>query len=160
MLQKIYTLGMLLFFVLLCLSVGQTGIFFATEDAYRWYQLLHKPTWTPPNIVFPVAWTLLYVLIGLSAWLVWRLKKQGYRKALIFWSIQLFLNAIWTPLFFGYQEILWSFLVIDCLWLFILMTAILFYRQSKLATFFMLIYLAWVTFAGILNFSIWQMNIN
>jgi len=158
MLKTFHTLGMLLFFILICLAVGQLGSFFTTEQSYSWYAALNKPAWTPPNFVFPIVWTLLYVLIAIAGWLVWRSKKPGYQNALMFWLVQLILNAIWTPLFFGHQAILYGLVVIDILWIFILLTMFLFFKQSKLAGFLMFIYFAWVTFAGILNLAIWQMN--
>lgn len=158
MLKTLHSLGMLLFFVLVCLAIGQLGVFFTTEQAFSWYAALNKPVWTPPNFVFPLIWTLLYLLMAIAGWLVWRAKKLGYRNALIFWGVQLFLNAMWTPLFFGHQAILYGLVVIDVLWLFMLVTTVLFYKHSKLAALLMFINLVWVSFAGILNFMIWQMN--
>lgn len=158
MLKTIHSLSMLLFLILVCLAVGQLGTFFTTEDSYHWYHILNKPAFTPPNFVFPLIWTLLYVFMGFAAWLVWRLRKTGYRFALFFWGIQLILNALWTPVFFGEQELFYGLIVMGILWLFVFMTTALFLKQSKLAGFLMLIYLAWISFASILNFMIWNMN--
>jgi translocator protein len=158
MLRTWRSLGMLLFLILLCLAVGQIGVFFTTEQAFHWYNTLAKPEWTPPNVVFLVVWTVIYVLMAFAAWLVWRAKTPGYRNALIFWGVQLVLNAIWTPLFFGQQAILYGFIIIDILWIFLLITMVLFYQHSKLAAFIMALYFLWISFAGILNFTIWQMN--
>jgi translocator protein len=158
MLKTWYSLGMLLFLILLCLAVGQLGVFFTTEHAYSWYNALAKPEWTPPNIVFPLVWTILYVIMAFAAWLVWCDKTPGYRNALIFWGAQLLLNAMWTPLFFGQQAILYGLVVIDILWILLLITTVLFYRHSKIAAFLMFIYFLWISFAGILNLMIWQMN--
>ena len=149
---------MTLFLILLCLSVGQLGIFFTNEQAFDWYNTLAKPDWTLPNIVFPIVWTVLYVFMAVAAWLVWREKKPGYRNALIFWGVQLVLNAMWTPLFFGQQAILYGMVVIDILWFFLLHTMVLFYRYSKWASFLMFFYFLWISYAGILNFLIWEMN--
>ena len=148
----------LLFLVLLCLAVGQIGVFFTTAQAYDWYNALSKPLWTPPTLLFPLVWSLIYIVMAVAAWLVWREKNENYRRALIFWTIQLLLNGLWMPLFFGQQGLLVSLILMDILWLFLAFTAYLFYKQSRLAGILMIIYLVWITFAGILNFLIWQMN--
>lgn len=158
MLKTLHSMGMLLFLVFLCLAVGQLGTFFMTDTSMSWYFSLQKPVWTPPNLAFPLVWTLLYVLMALSVWRVWRAKKPGYHTALAFWCIQLFLNALWTPIFFGLQNILYGLIIIDLLWISIMVTMILFFKHSKFAAFLMLLYLLWVTYAGFLNLMIWQMN--
>src|ERR1700691_1149971 len=110
------SISVLLFFILLCLAVGQLGVFFTTERAFAWYGTLAKPNWTPPNFVFPIAWTVLYVVMAVAAWLVWLAKKPNYRNALAFWGVQLILTAMWTPIFFGQQAILYALIIIDLLW--------------------------------------------
>ncbi len=152
------SMGMLLFLMLLCLAIGQLGAFFMTETSMSWYVSLQKPAWALPNLIFPIAWTILYVLMAVGAWLVWRAKKPGYLMALAFWCVQLFLNTLWTPIFFGQQDILYGLIISDLLWISIMMTMILFFKHSKFAAFLMLLYLAWTTYAGALNFMIWQMN--
>lgn len=158
MLKTWRSFGILIFLVMLCLAVGQMGVFFTTQQSYDWYNALIKPQWTPPSVLFPLVWTLIYVLMAFAAWSVWRYKKPGYRKALMFWAIQLILNGLWTPLFFGHQGIFASLILIDILWLFLCYTSYLFYKQTKTAGILMTIYLAWLTFAGVLNFVIWQLN--
>jgi len=158
MLRTWHSFGMLLFFVLLCLAVGQIGVFFATTQAYEWYNALSKPLWTPHTLLLPLIWTLIYIVMAVAAWFVWREKNEHYRRALIFWTIQLVLNGLWMPLFFGQQGLLASLLLMDILWLFLVLTTYLFYKQSRSAGILMIIYLAWITFAGVLNFFIWQMN--
>jgi benzodiazapine receptor len=153
-----HSLGMLLFLTLLCLAVGQIGAFFTTEESYHWFHALNKPTWTPPIYITPIIWTVVYLLMALSAWLIFRLKKAHYRIALFFWCIQLVLNAFWIPLFFGNQEALYGLIIISILWALVFITTLLFYRISRLAGFFMLTYLSWITFMGILNFKIWALN--
>ena len=152
------SLGMLMFLVALCLAVGQLGVFFTTEQTFAWYNTLIKPHWTPPGLLFPLIWTLLYVMMAIAAWLVWRVKKPGYRLALIIWSVQLLLNGLWTPLFFGHQAIVMGLVVLAILWLCLVMTVFLFYKQSRLAALLMFVYFIGITFAGALNFVIWQMN--
>jgi tryptophan-rich sensory protein len=152
------SLGMLLFLVLLCLAVGQMGVFYTTTEAFNWYNALNKPHWTPPSLLFPLVWTAVYVLMAVAAWLVWREKNQNYRRALVFWTLQLLLNGLWMPLFFGQQALLASLILIETLWLVISITTYLFFKQTKWAGSLMLIYWGWVTFAGLINFFIWQMN--
>lgn len=151
-------MGMLLFLVLLCLAIGQLGVFFMTDTSVSWYYSLQKPVWTPPNLVFPIFWTFLYVLMALSAWLVWRAKKTGYHTALIFWDIQLLLNGLWMPIFFSQQSILYGLIIVDLLWISALVTTIFFFKHSKFAAFLMLLYLLCASYAVALNFMFWQMN--
>lgn len=158
MLRTWRSFGMLLFLVALCLSVGQIGVFFTTTEAFNWYNALNKPEFTPPSLVFPLVWTAIYIFMAIAAWLVWREKNQDYRRALVFWTIQLVLNGLWTPLFFGQQALLASLILIEVLWLFLVVTTYLFFKQTKLAGSLMLIYVGWITFAGLLNFIIWQTN--
>jgi benzodiazapine receptor len=158
MLKTWRSLSVLLFLVLLCLAVGQMGVFFTTQSSYEWYNALIKPQWTPPSLLFPLIWTFIYVLMAAAAWFVWREKNLHYRRALIFWTIQLVLNGLWTPIFFGHQGIFASLILIDILWLVLCVTTYLFYKQTKTAGILMTIYWGWVTFAGVLNLVIWQMN--
>jgi benzodiazapine receptor len=158
MLKTWRSYSMLLFLVLLCLAVGQMGVFFTTTQAFNWYTALNKPEWTPSSLFFPLIWTMAYVFMAFAAWLVWRQKNLNYRRALIFWTVQLILNGLWMPLFFGQQGLLASLILMDVLWLFLAVTTFMCYKQSKVAGILMLIYLSWVTFAGILNFLIWQLN--
>jgi benzodiazapine receptor len=158
MLKALNSLGMLLFLVVICLALGQIGDTLTTDQAFNWYNALQKPVWTPPSIAFPIITTVLYVFMAISAWLVWIGKKPGYQIALILWGVQLLLNAAWLPIFFGQQDIFYGLLVLDALWVFVLATMIIFYKHSKLAAFLMFLSLLWVTYAGVLNFTIWQMN--
>lgn len=152
------SLGMLLFLVLFTLTVGQLGDYFTTSQSFVWYHGLTKPVWTPPDVVFPIVWTIFYTLMAVAAWLVWRGKKPGYRNALVFWGVQLLVNVMWTPLFFGQQAILYALVVIDILWILLLITTVMFFRRSFWAGFLMLLYFIWISYAAILNFIIWQMN--
>ncbi len=124
-----------------------------------WYNTLNKPFLTPPDSVFAPAWAVLYTLIAISLILF---LKDGYRKekrlALIFFLIQMTLNLIWSPVFFGMQNILLALLVICLMWFFIAATILLFFRHSKLAAFLLLPYLIWVSFAFYLNFGFFILN--
>jgi len=121
-----------------------------------WYASLSKPTWNPPGWIFGPVWTVLYMMMAMAAWLVW--KRDGWRQALWLYVIQLALNAAWTPIFFGAQQIGWAFAVSTALWLAIMFMLLTFLRVSKVAGWLLMPYLAWVTFAAFLNFTLWRMN--
>ena len=140
----------------LCFSASITGIFISPDD---WYASLNKPSWNPPGWVFGPVWTTLYFMMAYSAWTVW---KQGgwaaQRKPLFYFLIQLVLNAAWTPLFFGLHKPGLALVNIVLLGLAIVITMIHFWRVSPAAGFLLAPYLAWVSFASYLNFTIWKMN--
>ena len=121
-----------------------------------WYASLQKPGWNPPSWVFGPVWTALYLMMAIAAWLVWR--RVGWRSPLWLYVSQLALNAAWTPVFFGAREIGWALLVILALWTGILLTLRAFLRASKAAGWMLAPYLAWVSFAAFLNFTLWRMN--
>jgi tryptophan-rich sensory protein len=121
-----------------------------------WYASLAKPSWNPPSWIFGPVWTALYLMMAVAAWLVW--KRDGWRKAIWFYLAQLALNAAWTPVFFGMHEIGWALMEIIALLLAILITLRAFLHVSKPAAFLLLPYLAWVSFATFLNYTLWRMN--
>jgi benzodiazapine receptor len=124
-----------------------------------WYAALSKPAWTPPNAVFAPVWTVLYVVMGICAWLVWRPAGfAGAAPALTLFVIQLVLNALWSYLFFGLHRPDLALLCIVALWIAILLVVILFWRADRRAGALMLPYLAWVGFASCLNLALWRMN--
>lgn len=125
----------------------------------EWYAQLKKPEWNPPNWIFGPVWTTLYALMAVAAWLVWR--RGGFtaqRGALGLFMLQLFLNALWTPLFFGLKYPAVAFADIVLLWMAILATLRTFWVVHLVAGVLLLPYLAWVSFAAVLNFSLWQLN--
>jgi benzodiazapine receptor len=128
MVKLMHSLSVLLFLSLLCLAAGQLGTFFTTEESYHWFQLLNKPSWTPPNFIFPLIWTIAYLLMAVSAWLILDIKKNQYRITWLLWCIQLFLSALWTPLFFGCQEVFYGLIIISVIWLAVLTTTLFFFR--------------------------------
>lgn len=145
--------------IALVLGLGSgMGLFFGPD---AWFDALHKPTWNPPNWLFAPVWTTLYVLIGISVWLVWRQKDAApalRRRALILFWCQLALNLAWTPIFFGLHQPMLAFAEICLLWISILATAVAFGRVRALAGYLFAPYLLWVSFALILNGTIWLMN--
>jgi tryptophan-rich sensory protein len=133
-----------------------TGIIVSTEG---WFEGLQKPIWEPPNWIFGPVWTFLYLMMGLAAWFVWR---QGgwavQRIPLWYFLLQLFLNACWTPLFFGMHFLELALVEIVLLWLSLTITMTTFFRVSKTAFCLMIPYWSWVSYATALNFIIWRMN--
>lgn len=121
-----------------------------------WYERLAKPAWRPPNRLFAPVWSLLYLMIAVSGWLVWR--EAGLSWPLAVFAMQLGLNAVWTPVFFGLRRIGLGFAVICLLWLAIAATIAAFYPVSPIAALLLLPYLAWVGFAAALNYAIWRLN--
>jgi len=146
-----------LFFILLSLAVGGLSSF-AVAKGMPAYQLLYKPPLTPPSIVFPIVWTLLYILMGVSAARVWLTGSEGRGHAIDVFALQLVLNFFWSIWFFGLQALLFSFM-----WLLALIIAILwmirvFSQIDPLAGRLQIPYLLWCTFAAYLNFCFWFLN--
>lgn len=144
----------------ICLLAGVFGTIFTISSIPTWYAFLNKPSFSPPNWIFGPVWTILYVMMGISIALIWQkgLKKKKVRDAVYFFGIQLLLNAIWTPIFFGAKDLLMALIVIFLMWIFILKTILAFGKISKNASYLLYPYLAWVSFATILNFSVWFLN--
>lgn len=140
-------------FIVITFCAPLAGIFCPPGD---WYASLAKPEWNPPSWIFGPVWTALYILMAVAAWLVW--KRDGWHLPLRLFFMQLALNAAWTPVFFGAREIGWAFAVIIALWLAILATLTAFLRIRMAAALLMTPYLAWVSFAAFLNFTLWRMN--
>ncbi len=125
----------------------------------EWYRKLNKPSWNPPNSIFAPVWTILYLLMAAAAWLVWR--HYGVAAALIplsLFVLQLLLNAAWSWLFFGRHQIRSALIDIVALWILILATLLSFWQLDRMAGILLLPYLAWVSFAMVLNWAIWQKN--
>ena len=125
----------------------------------EWYRQLNKPSWNPPNSIFAPVWIILYLFMAVAAWLVWR--RYGITSDLVplsLFILQLLLNAAWTWLFFGRHQIRNALIDIVLLWILILATLISFWRLDTLAGLLLAPYLAWVTFATVLNWTIWQKN--
>ncbi len=140
--------------VLISLSAGFIGSRFPPGE---WYGSLAKPSFNPPGWVFGPVWTLLYILMGIAVWLVW--KEQGFSTAVYLFMAQLALNALWSYLFFGANKPGLAFLEIILLWVLILLTMILFWRVRTAAGVLFIPYLLWVSFASVLNYSLWRMNL-
>jgi benzodiazapine receptor len=155
-------LPVLALFVLLALGVGALGAVFSpgvSAAATRWYATLVKPAWLPPQNWFAPVWTLLYVLMGVAAWLIWRERyHRGRSAALAAYAVQLLLNALWPPLFFGLKNIDAGLFDIVALWLAIGWTLREFARVRIAAAVTLVPYFLWVSFATATNLAIWKMN--
>ena len=142
--------------MVLCFAASATAVLVSTQG---WFAQLDKPAWNPPAWVFGPVWTLLYAMMAVAAWLVWR--QGGWKankRALGLFVLQWLLNALWTPLFFGLHRPGLAFAEIVALWLILAITVVGFWRVRKIAGMLLLPYLAWVTFAAALNFAIWWLN--
>lgn len=142
-------------FLAACIGAGATGGLFPPGP---WYEKLNKPTWTPPNWLFPVAWTTLYLLMSGAGALA--AVQPGNGVALALWSLQIALNALWTPVFFGLRKLKLGLVVLAALWVSVALTTLALWQVSTLAGVLFLPYLLWVTIAGALNFSVIRLNPN
>jgi tryptophan-rich sensory protein len=143
----------------ICFAASGVGALFTTPKIDGWYATLTRPSFAPPNWVFGPVWTVLHAMMAVAAWLVWKL--HGFKHAalpLSLFGIQLVLNVLWSLLFFGMEHPFAAFVEIVLLWLFILATTIVFFRQSRIAGSLMVPYLCWVGFAAVLNYGFWTLN--
>jgi len=153
----------LVLFLVICFGTAAFGGQFAPG---AWYAALEKPAWNPPAWVFAPVWTLLYAMMAVAGWLVWRAGGSAVGGAgapsrgiaLGVYALQLVLNGAWSWLFFGLQRPGLAFAEIVALWLAILATTVLFWRVKPLAGALLVPYLAWVAFAAVLNLALWRLN--
>ena len=138
------------------LAVGGLSAFL-TKDGMEIFKTLNKPPLSPPGKLFPFVWTILYIMMGLASYIVLVSKKPN-TLGLIAYGVQLFFNFFWSILFFNKEMYLFSFIWLVIMWLLILATTILFYRNTKFAGYLMIPYLLWVAFAGYLTFGIYLLN--
>ena len=152
------TLGLIIS-VVICFGVAGFGGLVTDPQVPAWYAKLAKPEWTPPDWVFGPVWTVLYLCMAVAAWLVWRQAGiAAARVSLTLFAVQLVLNGFWSLLFFGFQQPGIASLEIVVLWAAILATIIAFWDRSMWASLLLVPYLAWVSFAVFLNWTIWRMN--
>ena len=146
--------------VVICLAIGGVSGYFTASEIPTWYVTLNKPSFNPPNWIFAPVWTTLYFLMGISFWLVWKSNAAAAikNKAITYFIIQLILNFFWSIIFFSFHQLGIALAEIIILWIFILLSFMAFYPISKPAAYLLLPYLLWVSFATILNFSIWKLN--
>ncbi len=142
------------------LSIAAITGFFSESQIKGWYLGLHKPTFNPPNAIFAPVWTFLYIMIAFAAYLAWyhRRKRIDYVKARFIYFVQLILNASWSVVFFNFHQILAGFIVILALIVSIVLNIKAFGKINNAAAWFLIPYLLWVIFAGVLNFSFYWLN--
>lgn len=146
--------------IAICEAVGIISALFTFSSITTWYPLLNKPSFNPPNWIFGPTWTILYALMGVSLYLVWKkgIKNKKVSNGLKVFFVQLAFNFSWSLVFFGLQSPLLALIVIFCLWTSIAYTIILFQKISKPAALLLYPYIVWVSFAVLLNLSIVLLN--
>ena len=148
----------------ICLAItlvtGFVGSIFTTREISGWYTSIRKPLWNPPNAIFGPVWTILYILMGISLFLVWKSHRPSGKKniAYLLFAVQLLLNFLWSFIFFRLHRVDWALLEILLLWITILGTIIAFSQISKTAAWLLVPYISWVSFASFLNYHIWILN--
>lgn len=144
--------------ILITNAAGLLGSFFTAPNIGSWYSTINKSAFTPPNWVFGPAWTTLFVLMGISFFLVWEKGLTKNKTAIGVFGLQLGLNILWSALFFGMQNPFLAFLEIIVLWAAILGTIVIFRGVDRRAAWLLVPYIAWVSFAAFLNYSVWVLN--
>jgi tryptophan-rich sensory protein len=151
-------LGLIVLLVI-CFAAAGIGGAVTTPKIATWYAALAKPNWNPPNWIFGPVWSVLYLCMAIAAWLVWRQGGlAGAATPLALFAVQLVLNLAWSWLFFGFQNPGLAFVDIVLLWAAIAATMVAFWSRSAIAGILFVPYLAWVSFAAILNFVVWRLN--
>ena len=142
------------------LAIGGTAGFFTATGVDSWYQTINKPSWNPPGWIFGPVWTTLYVMMGVALFFVWKsdVNEQLKRSAITLFAIQLVLNFFWSFIFFNQHQPGWALVEIIVMWVFILLTIFSFAPISKTAAWLLVPYISWVSFATILNYTIWKLN--
>jgi translocator protein len=182
--MKYKNIGLLAICIVLCILAGVIGSFFTSSAIPTWYAGLNKPSFSPPNYLFGPVWTVLYIMIGFSLYIVFAKYKSNKERllaniqkwknnekaillsrkikfawaALVVFGVSLALNTFWSIIFFGLKNPGFAFFEIILLWLSILVTIIMFYRISKPAAYLLIPYICWVSFATALNYAIWTLN--
>ena len=149
----------LLVSIILPLSIGAIAGMFTAQSVHEWYATLNRPSFNPPNWIFGPVWTTLYILMGISLFLIWKQDVSKERNmAILFFLIQLILNFVWSFIFFYFNMIGFALVEIILLWISIAMMLVLFYKIEPMAAYINIPYLLWVTFATVLNASYYYLN--
>jgi len=145
--------------LIICQLVGVLGSLFTAPAIPKWYASLQKPSFTPPSWLFSPVWIFLFVLMGVTLYILWEdYSKRGAKIALIFFSAQLLLNLMWSVIFFGLKSPMAAFIEIIVLLLAISLTILKSLQVSKAAGYLLLPYIIWVSFAAVLNYFFWKLN--
>lgn len=154
------TISPVVVWVVVCMAGGALSAYVSGSGTNDWYQSLTKPSFMPPSWAFGVVWPILYVMMGIGAGLIWSkgVQKQLVRSAIALFSVQLFLNLLWSPLFFGLHRMGWALVEILVLWAAIALTIRAFWKVRPIASMLLWPYLLWVSFATLLNASLYSLN--
>lgn len=146
--------------LIICQAAGIIGQVFTSTSLSDWYPSLAKPSFIPPGSVIGLIWIIIFTLMGIALFLVWRegLEKPGVKIALSIFAAQLVVNVLWNAAFFGLRSPLFGLVVMAILWVLILITIIRFWTISRAAALLLVPYISWVSFAAFLNYSIWRLN--
>ena len=145
--------------ILIAQAAGVIGSLFTVQNIPTWYATLNKPAFSPPNYLFGPVWITLYFMIGVAFFLVWKNPgKVNIKIPVIVFSVQMVLNAAWSIIFFGMKSPMFAFFEIVVLWVFIVLCMVTFYPVSRAASWLLVPYFLWVSFASVLNFKIWMLN--
>ena len=144
--------------ILLPLIIGGISGYYTASNIQSWYVTLIKPSFNPPNYLFGPVWTSLYIIMGISFYMIWSSTKSNKNKLIGIYLFQLVLNFLWSFIFFKYHAIGIAAIEIVVLWLSILTMIMMFYKNNKWAAFINIPYLLWVSFASVLNISIYLLN--
>jgi translocator protein len=146
--------------IIIPLIIGSLSGFFTADGVNGWYATANKPWFNPPNWLFGPVWTVLYLLMGIALFLVWRSDagKTVKQTAIILFAVQLLLNFFWSLIFFKMQQLGWAFAEIIAMWLMILLTIIWFGKINSTAAWLLVPYISWVSFASVLNYALWKLN--
>jgi translocator protein len=146
--------------IVIPVAVGATSGFFTATGVDSWYQTISKPSWNPPGWIFAPVWTTLYIMMGIALFLVWKsnTNESLKKKAISLFAVQLLLNFFWSIIFFNQEQPGWALADIIVMWLAILLTIFAFANVNKMASWLLVPYISWVSFATILNYTIWKLN--
>jgi len=144
----------------ICQLAGVIGMIFTMDSITNWYDSLNKPSFNPPDWIFGPVWVILYLMMGISLFIVWKedLKNKEIKSAFLIFMIQLIFNAAWLIVFFGGHSIIGGLIVIVILWILILITILKFIKISRVAGILLIPYLLWISFATVLNYFIYKLN--
>ena len=146
--------------IVIPVAIGASAGFFTATGVDSWYQTINKPLWNPPNWIFAPVWMTLYVIMGIALFLVWKsdTSEALKKRAITLFAIQLVVNFFWSFIFFNQQQPGWALVEIIAMWVSILLTIFAFAKVNKTAAWLLVPYISWVSFATILNYTIWQLN--
>lgn len=153
------SIGDLIISIIIAEGVGILSGFLGMTNSMNYMQL-KKPSFSPPSWIFPIVWTILYLLMGIAAYKVWIKGKQGEKntKALVLYILQLILNFFWSIIFFRFNLYGVAFFELLLLIIIVIMTTFEFYKTDKIAAYLMIPYILWLSFAGVLNYTVWMLN--